>query len=214
MLSKSVIAPNGMIYMAGGEPEEKNFLYAFDSKGKLKWHNEFVAIGITELLVDKSSNLYASGMLGVTVFDSSKKVKWEKPGVSVFATDSQNHMVYSKEGYPSKLYGLSETGSTKWTFKTTIDMWSPPIYDFVNKNLLVADDEACTLYSYDGITGKVRWNVNSDAPLPVGTGNYRPSVRSVIEAGKSGITYYSAYRGEEPPRENQMDIEDKQSSYN
>lgn len=201
VLGEGVIAPNGTIYMAGGEPEEKNFLYAFDSKGKLKWHNEFVAIGIAELLVDKSSNLYANGIEGVTVFDPSGKVKWTKSGGSVFATDPQNNMLYFQGGYPSNLYGLNANGSTKWTKKMTVDVWPAPIYDSINKNLLVADNEAGILYSYDGVTGQAKWNVKSDAPFPVGMGDYRPSATPVIETGKSGTTYYSAHRGDYAPKE-------------
>ncbi|MCP1450441.1 Ig-like domain-containing protein [Priestia megaterium] len=201
VLDEGVIAPNGTIYMAGGEPEEKNFLYAFDSKGKLKWHNEFVAIGIAELLVDNSSNLYANGIEGVTVFDPSGKVKWKKSGGSVFATDPQNNMLYFQEGYPSNLYGLNANGYTKWIKKMTVDVWPAPIYDSINKNLLVADNEAGILYSYDGVTGQAKWNVKSDAPFPVGMGDYRPSATPVIETGKSGTTYYSAHRGDYAPKE-------------
>ncbi|PVC64796.1 hypothetical protein C2I27_20070 [Priestia megaterium] len=198
-----------MIYMAGGEPEEKNFLYAFDSKGKLKWHNEFVAIGITELLVDKSSNLYANGIEGVTVFDPSGKVKWKKSGGSVFATDPQNNMIYFQEGYPSNLYGLNANGSTKWTKKMTVDVWPAPTYDSTNKNLLVADNEAGILYSYDSNrTSKVERK--SDAPFPVGM-VIIDLLLLCYRNRESGTTYYSAHRGDYAPKKTYIKAISKRS---
>jgi outer membrane protein assembly factor BamB len=112
-----VVGTNGDIYLNG-----QKLLFAFSSKGQLRWQREINSVNYTDPAVGMDGTLYVGGGNKLQALCPDGEVIWEAPvpdagGAFSCPTIAKDGTIYMGGGFNNTIYAFKSDGSPLWEYK-------------------------------------------------------------------------------------------------